>query len=101
MIESGAWLRNAAHGNACARYFADHIANLPGMEIAFRVQANAVFIHASDDVLDALRRRGWKFYTFIGGAARFMFSWDASFERIDELSRDVRNCVEACAMQTR
>jgi threonine aldolase len=42
-----AWLRNAAHANACARYFAEDMANLPGMEIAFRVQANAVFIHAS------------------------------------------------------
>jgi len=101
MIESGAWLRNAAHANACARYFAEHIANLPGVEIAFRVQANAVFIHASDDVLDALRRRGWKFYTFIGCASRFMFSWDSSFERIDELSQDVRSCVEECSMQTR
>ncbi len=39
---------------------------------------------------DALRERGWRFYTFIGGSARFMFAWDASRERIAELVGDLR-----------
>jgi threonine aldolase len=90
LIETGAWLRNAAHGNSCARYFADQIGTIPGVRISSQVQANAVFVTAPDDVLEALRRRGWKFYTFIGGAARFMFSWDSKHERIDELCRDLR-----------
>jgi threonine aldolase len=55
--------------------------------------ANAVFVTTSDKVLNGLRQRGWKFYTFIGGAARFMFSWDSSLERIDELCRDLRHCA--------
>jgi threonine aldolase len=29
-----------------------------------------------EKILSALRARGWSFYTFIGGAARFMFAWD-------------------------
>jgi threonine aldolase len=93
-MESGAWLRNAAHANSCARYFADRIADIPGIRISSRVQANAAFVSTSDEVLDALRERGWKFYTFIGGAARFMFSWDSKLERIDELSSDLRDCAE-------
>ena len=36
-------------------------------------------------MLNKLRERGWKFYTFIGGAARFMFAWDTDLARIDEL----------------
>jgi threonine aldolase len=93
LIETGAWLRNAVHANTCARYFADQIATIPGIQISAGVEANAVFVTASDEVLNALRERGWRFYTFIGGAARFMFAWDTKLERIDEFCRDLRNCA--------
>ncbi len=99
MIESGAWLTNAAHANSSARYFAEKIASIPGIEISFGVEANAVFVSIPGDVLDTLRERGWKFYTFIGGAARFMFSWDSEVERIDELCSDLRRGVEQQSAQ--
>ena len=40
---------------------------LPGLEIMFPVQANAVFVRMVDERMAALRDRGWRFYTFIGG----------------------------------
>jgi threonine aldolase len=52
-------------------------------------------------VLEALRQRGWKFYTFIGGAARFMCSWDTDRKRIDEFCREVRICAEQSSMQAK
>lgn len=55
----------------------------------FPVQANAVFVAAPEDRLEALRARGWRFYTFIGGGARFMFSWDADMDRVDALAADM------------
>lgn len=94
IIESGAWLKNASHSNACARYFAGQIAAIPNLQISFSVEANAVFVSVPGNALEALRERGWKFYTFIGGAARFMFSWDSETERIDELCSDLRVCIE-------
>jgi threonine aldolase len=90
ILENGAWLRNAAHANRCAGRFAEQIAGIPGVAIASPVEANAVFVLASEEILEALRRRGWKFYTFIGGAARFMFAWDTEPARVDELSGDLR-----------
>ena len=51
---------------------------VPQLDIMFPVQANAVFIRMPDRVASALRDRGWRFYTFIGGGARFMFAWDAA-----------------------
>jgi threonine aldolase len=99
MLESGAWLRNAAHANDCARYLAEQVANIPGVHVVSRPEANAVFLNASDGILGALRQRGWKFYTFIGGAARFMCSWDTDRKRIDEFCRDLRLCVEQTSMQ--
>jgi threonine aldolase len=63
---------------------------LPGLEILFPVEANAVFVRMPDAKLAELRDRGWRFYTFIGGGARFMFAWDSSPQRIDELAGDIR-----------
>ena len=93
MLESGVWLSNAAHGNDCARRLATAIADLPGIEPMFPVEANAVFLRAPETVLEGLRARGWRFYTFIGGGARFMFAWDADPARVDALARDLRAAV--------
>ena len=90
MLEGGAWLRNAAHANACAARLAAAVADLTDFTPMFPVQANAVFLRASPDRLEALRQRGWQFYTFIGGGARFMFAWDADPARVDALARDIR-----------
>jgi threonine aldolase len=93
MLESGAWLRNAAHANNCAKHFAAQIFCTPGIKLAAPVEANAVFLSASDGILIALRARGWKFYIFIGGATRFMFSWDSDLSRVDALCRDLKECA--------
>jgi threonine aldolase len=93
LLESGAWLRNAAHANQCAKYFAAQVAGIPGLRINGLVEANAVFIEASDAILGKIRDRGWRFYTFIGGAARFMFAWDTEIARIEEFCRDLKECA--------
>ncbi|WP_417067047.1 threonine aldolase family protein [Niveibacterium terrae] len=94
MLESGAWLKHAAHANACAVRLASRIKDAPGVSFAFPVEANSVFLNAPESVLAGLAARGWKFYTFIGGAARFMFAWDADPARVDELAEDI---VELCS----
>jgi threonine aldolase len=93
MLESGAWLRNARQANECARRFGAQIDGLPGVSLAQPVEANAVFVSARDEVLERIRARGWRFYTFIGGAARFMFAWDTEPARMDAFLRDVRECA--------
>jgi threonine aldolase len=93
MLESGAWLRNARHANDCAHYFSSAIKGLSGVTITEPVEANSVFVAASEAFFERLRARGWRFYTFIGGAARFMFSWDAERSRIDQLIADFRACA--------
>ena len=97
MLEDGAWLRNAAHANACAKALADQVRDLPGASLMFPVQANAVFLQASEQRLDDLRARGWRFYTFIGGGARFMFSWDADLGRMEQLAADLREVFTPAA----
>jgi len=94
MLESGAWLRNAEHGNACARRLELRLNGLPEIDIMFPVEANAVFIRMPDRVASALRERGWRFYTFIGGGARFMFAWDADPRRVNELAADIARAAQ-------
>jgi threonine aldolase len=93
MLESGAWLTNAQHANHCARYFAERIKEIPNVTADPGVDANAVFLTTSEAILERLRKRGWKFYTFIGGAARIMFSWDADLKRVDALIADLKECA--------
>ncbi|MEH3102590.1 MAG: low specificity L-threonine aldolase [Sphingomonas phyllosphaerae] len=90
LLESGAWLDNARHGNACAKRLARQVEGLPGVDLLFPVEANGVFLTAPAELLQELRVRGWRFYTFIGGGARFMFAWDALPSRIDALASDIR-----------
>jgi threonine aldolase len=93
MLESGAWLANAQHANRCARHFARQVSDIPNVTIASPVDANSVFLRAPDEIMERLRSRGWRFYNFIGGAARFMFAWDADLKRVDALVSDLRACA--------
>ena len=51
---------------------------------------NSVFLKLPSAVAERLRERGWQFYTFIGaGGARFMCSWDTTFDDCDRLAADI------------
>ncbi len=93
MLETGAWQRNALHANVCAQRLRDAIDGLAHATLMFPVEANAVFLLTSEDRLTALRERGWRFYTFIGGGARFMFAWDSDVARVDQLANDIRELM--------
>jgi len=93
MLESGAWLKNAEHANACARYFAERVRRIGNIEVVSEVDANTVFLNAPEEILVGLRARGWRFYTFIGGAARIMFAWDSELKRVDALLADLEECA--------
>ena len=97
MLESGAWLRNAAHANSCARRLAKAIAGVPGLEVLFPPEANAVFVRAAEPALEALRARGWRFYTFIAGGARFMCGWDTDPAAVDQIAADLRDAAAVTA----
>ncbi|MCZ7009735.1 hypothetical protein, partial [Salmonella enterica] len=50
-----------------------------------------VSLDSGRNVLEALRARGWRFYTFIGaGGCRFMCSWDLQPETVEALAADMR-----------
>lgn len=94
ILEDEVWLKHARHANAMAQRLASGLMQVPGARLMFPVESNGVFCELPPAVLDGLRARGWRFYTFIGaGGARFMCSWDTEEARVRELAADIRKAM--------
>lgn len=98
LLENDVWLRNARHGNAMAQLLHSRIVDVPGVRIMFPTESNAVFAELPLPAIEALRARGWKFYTFIGaGGCRLMCSWDVLPETVEAFAADIRLACEHAA----
>jgi len=94
MLQDGAWLRHAAHANRCARVLAEGLNELAGARLIAPTEANGVFVNLPIPAIEALRAKGWRFYTFIGsGGVRLMCSWDTTLEDVAELLSDIRQVL--------
>ena len=86
LLDDDIWLKNAAHANAMAARLAAKIKVLPGVDLMFGVEANAVFAQIEPKAQQALRDKGWRFYTFIGaGGCRLMCAWDTHAGRASKV----------------
>jgi threonine aldolase len=89
MLESGAFVRHAAHANAMARRLA---AQMP-FPLSHPVEANAVFVQMDEPTLERLQATGWFVYRFIDGSVRFMCSWATTPESVDALGAELAQLV--------
>jgi len=91
LLKNDLWIENATHANNMASYFVSQLDGIPDTKLMFPVESNSVFIETSPKLLEKLKVKEWIFYTFIGlGGARFVFSWNSTKERIDELIADFK-----------
>jgi threonine aldolase len=74
-----------------ASYFAGSVEDVSGVSLMFPVEANEVFLKLKPEIEVELKKRAWVFHAFIGGSNRFVFSWNSSKERIDELINDIKD----------
>jgi len=95
LLQEGAWLRHASHANAMAKRLESALRHLPRVQIVYPVQTNSVFARIPDEILQAMYRRGWKFYTHVGSAdeARLMCSWDTTEQDVDSFAADLSELV--------
>ncbi len=90
MLETGAWLRHAAHANAMAQKLAAALRAL-GMKLLVEPEANGVFVELPPATAAALQARGWHFYNFIGEHGyRLMCSWATTPDTIDRFVAELR-----------
>lgn len=91
LLSDDVWLRNARHANEMARLLSNKLSELPGVEILFPVEANAVFASLPAKMETGVTARGWHFYNFIGaGGSRLMCSWDIGPEDVEAFVADCR-----------
>jgi len=79
------WLRNARHANEMALRLGVGASAIPGVELAYPVQANGVFAALPSDVTTALQA-DHPFYVWdeVTGVVRWMASFDTTPEDVDE-----------------
>ena len=94
ILQNDVWLRYAKHANSCAEILETEISQIPEVQILFPREANSIFVQMPAAVIDAMHRKGWKFYTFIGsGGARLMCSWDTEEEAIRLFIKDLKSSI--------
>ncbi len=61
-LKDDLWLRNARHANAMGQRLKQGLINLPGVEFPTTNDANMLFPHLSQNLIDALHADGFQFY---------------------------------------
>ena len=90
-LDSGAWLRHAAHANAEAARLAAALRPLPGVQFIAEPEVNGVFVELPPTAVETLWARGWHFYRFIGDHGyRLMCSWATNPATVDRFITDAR-----------
>jgi threonine aldolase len=91
LTEDDLWRRNASHANQMARRLADGVRDVPGIDIRYPVQADAVFARIDPRYLKELQRE-WFFYVWDEQASviRWMTAFDATEADVDEFAASVR-----------
>ena len=60
-LEGGRWRETARRANACAQRLAKGLGDIDGVELAYPVEANAVFVTMPDQIVARLRKAGARF----------------------------------------
>ena len=91
LFEGDLWRRNAAHANGMARRLSEAVADIDGVRLVTRVEANAVFPIlprlASERLMERFRFYFWDETT---GQVRWMCAWDTTESDVDAFAQAVR-----------
>ena len=93
-LENDLWLENARHANRMARYLAESLEGLPGVQITQKVESNAVFAIIPEEVYKKLSQKHF-FYIWdeSTGEVRWMCSFNTQKSHIDAFVNDLKTIV--------
>ena len=91
LLHDELWRSSASHANAMARRLAAGAATIPGIEIVYPVQANAVFARLDPKHIAALRR-DWFFHLWDEqtSVVRWMAAFDTTESDVDTFLASIR-----------
>lgn len=90
LLSDDLWLRNAGHANAMAARLAAGLADIPGAELLYPVQSDAVFARLDPRHVAELQRT-WTFHSWgdTGSVVRWMTSFDTEESDVDDFLTDI------------
>jgi threonine aldolase len=94
LLEGDLWRETAGHANAMAQRLAAAVAGVPGVHLAYPVQANAVFV-ALPAVVNERMLEDYRFYTWDedSGVVRWMCSWQTTPDDVDRFAAALREAT--------
>jgi threonine aldolase len=95
LLDDDLWLQNARHANAMASRLAAGLADLPGVDVVYPVEADAVFARLTRQHVAELQRE-WTFHVW--DETRSVVRWMTAF---DTQERDVDDFLAAIAAVAR
>jgi len=87
LLEDDLWLANAQAANAAAKALAEAAPE----RLIYPVEANEIFLRATDEEAASLRAKGFDFYEWGAGQIRFVTSWDHTAEAVRPLADAIRD----------
>jgi threonine aldolase len=97
------WLRNARHANAMTARLEEGLKSIPGIRLAGTPEANILFCHLPQQVIDGLLDQGYDFYhgRWEPGVVRFVTSFATTTHDVDDLVHAVRRLTAAAIEESR
>jgi threonine aldolase len=95
LIEDDLWRQNATHANAMASRLADGLAAIPGVDIVYPVEADAVFARLDAKHIAELQRE-WLFHVWDepGSIVRWMTSFNTQAADVDAFLASIAAVAE-------
>jgi threonine aldolase len=87
MLDNDLWIANARAANAAAAALAEAAGS---QRLVYPVEANELFVRMTADEAAALRAKGYDFYDWGPGEARFVTSWDQDLDAVGQLAAAIR-----------
>jgi threonine aldolase len=90
LMEDDLWRHSASHANEMAQRLYQGVAKLPGLEVAYPVQSDAVFARLRPEHTEALQR-DWYFYVWDEETSivRWMTAFDTTETDVDQFVADI------------
>jgi threonine aldolase len=94
LLSDDLWRINADHANAMARRLADAVTTVPGVALAYPVEANGVFAVLPPAAIETLQRRHpFHLWDEATGVVRWMASFDTTKDDVDRLAASVADVM--------
>jgi threonine aldolase len=94
LLNNDLWLRNAQHANRMAQVLKRELSKIPQIKLAYKVEANGVFVKIPRRVIAKIRKR-YFFYMWDEGQSmvRWMCSWDTTEADVKQFVEFVRRSL--------